>query len=351
MAQMFSAPINLIRYDNGKVVKLTASASEFVSFDYDLARETGTFDPDEITIDAVFQGDIAFGKWQYSRDGQYWSDVTSSSGLTYTAKRLTIPSNWSQFSAVNTSITFKCVSSDGEHEDTVTISRIVDPVTVYKQTSTQIQQNSDKIALIASSEELSQWNTRQTMATKMAAIETKADGILQTVQADYQTKDAMGDYVLDTNLSSKIRQTVNGIDLTVENKSIKTALDGKADTDYVASQISQSADKISEEIWKTVNGQAVLAAASVTDAEGLHVSTAGQSSTANVDGEGMKVTKKVGSATEVIAEFTVQRAYTKDLTIAGYSSFGAHRIEGISGKEWDGTTVLGTAWAWIGEIE
>lgn len=348
---IYSAPINLVRYDNGKVVKLTASAQEFVSYDYNFDTHSGTFLPSTIEITATFQGDITYGKWQYSSNGTDWSDVTDyTDGVTATSNKLTIQSSSTLFGESNTYINFRCVADDPQYADTISIGRIVDPVVIYEKASTQIEQTNSKIAMIATNEQLSQWTTTRTMATKMAEIDVKADGIMQTVQADYQTKDAMDDYVLETNLSSTIEQTVNNINLAVENKSLKDALSDKASTSYVSTQISQSATQIQQNIWNSENGQKVLEATANLDKNGLHVATSSDSSEATVTGKGLVVTKKVDGADVTVAEFTNERVYTRDLSIAGYTSFGAHRVEGISGKEWDGTTVVGTAWAWVGKV-
>jgi len=348
---IYSAPINLVRYDNGKVVTLTASAGEFVSYDYDFDRHTGTFLPSTIEITATFQGDITYGKWQYSSNGTDWSDITDyTDGVTATANKLTIQSSSSLFGESNTYVNIRCVADDPQYADTISIGRIVDPVVIYEKASTQIEQTNSKIALIATNEQLSQWTTTRTMATKMAEIDVKADGIMQTVQADYQTKDAMDDYVLNTNLSSTITQTVNNINLAVENKSLADALSDKASRSYVATEIDQAVDGISANVWQSEEGQKVLAATANLDADGLHVSTSGDSSTSTVTGAGLVVTKEVSGSTVTVAEFTNERVYTRDLSIAGYTSFGAHRVEGISGKEWDGTSVVGTAWAWVGKV-
>ena len=81
----YSQPINIIRYSNGTLVRLTGSAEEFQSYDYNAETGAGTFTPDSIVITADYQGDLSYGKWQYSTDGKTFANaVNTQHGMTFT---------------------------------------------------------------------------------------------------------------------------------------------------------------------------------------------------------------------------------------------------------------------------
>ena len=98
---------------------------------------------------------------------------------------------------------------------------------------------------------------------------------------------------------------------------------------------------------------------------GLTVTTPETSDSAStIDGDGLTVIKTIvddtgGSTDVVVAEFTKHRAYTRDLVVATFATFGAHRAEAILGFEWDydenataeqneGKITMGTGYAWVG---
>ena len=161
---LYSPPIQVIRYTNGTMARLTATAHEFVSYDYDPETETGTFVPDEIYIRATFQGKLGLGAWQYS-DGGAYRPLTAGTGVTISGLTVTISSDAYIFETGNSAV-IRVLADDGVHDDTVTISQIVDPRYVYDRTYTSIEQTNNKIALIASEEQLAQLTTEETFITR-----------------------------------------------------------------------------------------------------------------------------------------------------------------------------------------
>ena len=269
MSYHFSAPINLLRYSNGTLVKLTASAHEFIAYEYYAQTRTGLYSPEQITINARYEGDVSFGKWQYSLDGINWQDLTATEGIIATEEELIVLPSCSLFGESNSAITFKLIGDDNEHYDTATITKTIDPVLVYVHAQTAIEQTNRRIALIASEEQLQQFSTQQTLVTKVSSIEETANGIVSTVTANYATKvyaqeqatekagaaqsaaaadatakanqaeqnandatDAkLADYSTTVQMQSMIQQTADAINLSVsQTYATVTAAQGYADT-------------------------------------------------------------------------------------------------------------------------
>ena len=181
MALQYSAPVNLVRYKNSTYIKLSASITEFTSYDYDHETKTGTFEPQTITITAQFQGNVQSGTWKYSADGgNNWNDVSSGShGMTIYGSSMTLQAISDLFGDTNSYIVIMYTNDTYGYYDTITITRTIDPVIAYQKVYTDIKLDRDKIALIASDEQLQQFSTRQTMVDKMAEIKVTADGITQ----------------------------------------------------------------------------------------------------------------------------------------------------------------------------
>ena len=186
MAVLYSPPINIIRYSNGTMVRLTASRHEFVSYDYNPEAGTGTFQPETIAITASLSGNISLREWQYSASGNYQT-LSGVSGVTISGNIVTIAYDSALFNQTDT-VTIRAVADDGIHDDTVTISRIVDPKIVYNKTYTSIEQTNDKIALIASQEQLAQLTTEETFITRYSEYVQEAGQFRQTVESSYATK-------------------------------------------------------------------------------------------------------------------------------------------------------------------
>lgn len=87
-----------------------------------------TFAPNTITIKPTIQGEISFGKWQYSIDGGVsFADVVSGQkGLTVSNNVLTVSKDSSLYSDAVTMVTFRAVANDSSFYDTCSIAKIYD---------------------------------------------------------------------------------------------------------------------------------------------------------------------------------------------------------------------------------
>lgn len=245
-----SQPINIIRYKNGTLIKLTPSAEGFMSYDYNVVSGAATYAPEQIDIVAKAEGDLTVDKWEYSYDGATWYEVINGEdGIAINDNVLSIIPSSPLFSDTQSTVTFKCTGSDGEHYDTVMITKHVDPLYIYRTTNANIEQTNSKIRLIASDEQLNQFTVGKTMMSKVAEIEQTANGIKSTVETKYATKvyadssasnaegraKAYAD-TKETTLRSEISQTAAGIRSEVVMK------DGFEES--VGSIIEQNADSI-----------------------------------------------------------------------------------------------------------
>ena len=87
-----------------------------------------TFAPNTITIKPTIQGEINFGKWQYSIDGgvSFADIVSGQKGLTINNNVLTVSKDSSLYSDAVTMVTFRAVASDSSFYDTCSIAKIYD---------------------------------------------------------------------------------------------------------------------------------------------------------------------------------------------------------------------------------
>lgn len=109
--------------DNAKNLTITPSSQYFKSTD-----GGKTFAPNAITIKATIQGEINFGKWQYSIDGGVsFADVVSGQkGLTISNNVLTVSKDSSLYGDAVTMVTFRAVANDSSFYDTCSIAKIYD---------------------------------------------------------------------------------------------------------------------------------------------------------------------------------------------------------------------------------
>lgn len=109
--------------DNAKNLSITPSSQYFKSTD-----GGKTFAPNTITIKPTIQGEINFGKWQYSIDGGVsFADVVSGQkGLTISNNVLTVSKDSSLYSDAVTMITFRAVANDSAFYDTCSIAKFYD---------------------------------------------------------------------------------------------------------------------------------------------------------------------------------------------------------------------------------
>ena len=108
---------------NAKNLSITPSSQYFKSTD-----GGKTFAPNTITIKATIQGEINFGKWQYSIDGGVsFADVVSGQkGLMISNNVLTVSKDSSLYSDAVTMVTFRAVANDSSFYDTCSIAKIYD---------------------------------------------------------------------------------------------------------------------------------------------------------------------------------------------------------------------------------
>lgn len=106
-----------------KNLSITPSSQYFKSTD-----GGKTFAPDTITIKPTIQGEISFGKWQYSIDGGVsFADVVSGQkGLTVSNNVLAVSKDSSLYSDAVTMVTFRAVANDSSFYDTCSIAKIYD---------------------------------------------------------------------------------------------------------------------------------------------------------------------------------------------------------------------------------
>lgn len=106
-----------------KNLSITPSSQYFKSTD-----GGKTFAPNTITIKPTIQGEISFGKWQYSIDGGVsFADVVSGQkGLTISNNVLAVSKDSSLYSDAVTMVTFRAVANDSSFYDTCSIAKIYD---------------------------------------------------------------------------------------------------------------------------------------------------------------------------------------------------------------------------------
>lgn len=109
--------------DNAKNLSITPSSQYFKSTD-----GGKTFAPNVITIKPTIQGEINFGKWQYSIDGgvSFTDVVSGQKGLTISNNVLTVSKDSSLYSDAVTMVTFRAVANDSSFYDTCSIAKIYD---------------------------------------------------------------------------------------------------------------------------------------------------------------------------------------------------------------------------------
>lgn len=219
----YSLPLNVVRYRNGTLVKLSASAEEFISYNYDPETETGTYTPSSIEISATIAGNLTFSKWQYRKDGGAWTDISATNdlGITITATSLRIVPSSRLFDKTNTYLTFKCLATDNEngeeYYDTVGISRIVDYIILYRKQQTDIDQTVDKIALIASDEQLRQYGPTNTVVSDLAQLKITAGQISSEVSQKVGESEVRS---LISQSADSIRLMASALSWTSDNSSL-----------------------------------------------------------------------------------------------------------------------------------
>ena len=162
--------------------------------------------------------------------------------------------------------------------------------------------------------------------------------LVQTEISDLETR--------TTSNESEIRQTAEEI-----RSEVSQTLENYATTEQVGTAISQSAENILTEIWRTGEGERVIQALITLNKYGLTVITDNSDSSARLNGDGVLVLKQVGEYNYIVAKFTKDVSYTNNLTAATFMRYGAHRWEAIEGEEFDGSYTVGSGAAWTGAQE
>ena len=314
---MRSQTLNISRYSNGTLVKIQTTGTRFVSYDYVPETGAGTFTPSSVTLTATFSGGVGLGAWQYM-DGTEWKPVVNGEhGFTMNGNVLSVSADSDLFTETNAVLNVRCNGNDGEHWDTVTLVREISPIELYRKNSTDIKQTDDKIALIASTEELKKYTTGKTMSHALSSLELTSSEFRTTVQREYSTKTYAEEQASAAETSAK-DYTTNRLKsystISQTDTAIQTAVSTKTDAAQVESIIRQEADSIrlkADKIaWDSTNS-------SMTEDGVLTCSGA------NVSGD--LTIEKVGGST-----------YFKDLTIQNYTGAGTATPKDVTGLVIDG---------------
>lgn len=129
------------------------------------------------------------------------------------------------------------------------------------QTETDIIKNSELIALTATKEEVATTlGGYYTKTEANAAIEVRAESILNTVSSTYQSKDAMGNYSTTSQMNSAIEQKASSILSTVSSTyQTKSDMGNYSTTTQMNSAIEQKASGILSTVSSTYATQSALA--------------------------------------------------------------------------------------------
>ena len=172
-------------------------------------------------------------------------------------------------------------------------------------------------------------------------------------------------YELETSNSAEIINTNDSIKSTVEQvntyhselsdaiKSNTDALDAfKADvsgTYATKSEIAQTSQSIQASIKKAISDSTYQTVSNVKlDESGLHVGTSNTQTESKIDGSGLTVSDTDGNT---LMNVTTTQSMIQNLKVTEKVQFGAHQIQAYSGEEADGSTVVGTAFLWIGDVK
>ena len=172
-------------------------------------------------------------------------------------------------------------------------------------------------------------------------------------------------YELETSNSAEIINTNDSIKSTVEQvntyhselsdaiKSNTDALDAfKANvsgTYATKSEIAQTSQSIQASIKKAISDSTYQTVSNVKlDESGLHVGTSNTQTESKIDGSGLIVLDADGN---ILMNVTTTQSMIQNLKVTEKGQFGAHQIQAYDGEEADGSTVVGTALLWIGDVK
>lgn len=132
--------------------------------------------------------------------------------------------------------------------------RVVECETAIEQNSEAIKLRATKTELTAVADNLA--NNYYNKTDTIAQIETKAESILSTVSATYQTLDAMGDYSTTAQMNSAIEQKASSITSTV-------------DSTYLSKTDANTTYATKTEVTQTASGLEVKITTAQTTADGV----------------------------------------------------------------------------------
>ena len=172
-------------------------------------------------------------------------------------------------------------------------------------------------------------------------------------------------YELETSNSAEIVNTNDAINTTVEQvtkyhselsdaiKSNTDALDNfKSDvsgTYATKSEVNQTSQSIQASVKKAISDSTYQTVSNVKlDESGLHVGTSNTQTESTIDGSGLTVSDADGNT---LMNVTTAQSMIQNLKVTEKVQFGAHQIQAYSGEEADGSTVVGTAFLWIGDVK
>lgn len=171
-------------------------------------------------------------------------------------------------------------------------------------------------------------------------------------------------YELETSNSAEIINTNYSIKLTVEqvntyNSELSDAIKSNTDaldafkanvsgTYATKSEIAQTSQSIQASIKKVISDSTYQTVSNVKlDESGLHVGTSNTQTESKIDGSGLIVLDADGN---ILMNVTTTRSLIQNLKVTEKVQFGAHQIQAYDGEEADGSTVVGTALLWIGDV-
>lgn len=172
-------------------------------------------------------------------------------------------------------------------------------------------------------------------------------------------------YELETSNSAEIINANDSIKSTVEqvntyHSELSEAIKSNADaldafkenvsgTYATKSEIAQTSQSIQASIKKTISDSTYQTVSNVKlDESGLHVGTSNTQTESRIDGAGLTVSDADGNT---LMNVTTAQSMIQNLKVTEKVQFGAHQIQAYSGEEADGSTVVGTAFLWIGDVK
>lgn len=175
--------------ESARSVDIYQSASSFLN--YTPSSNTQVYLPTSITLTPIFTGGLSFGVWEY-RLGNLsaladWNSAIGANGVTIdnSSHVLEIVPSSTLFTDSCSEIVFRCIDSTGAFAKTVIVSKQIDARSSYATVNSAITNIDNKISLIASADELSDYTTTETLASRQTSLGISADGLLYNAVQSY----------------------------------------------------------------------------------------------------------------------------------------------------------------------